>query len=189
MKISPRFEEALVYANRLHAGQIRKGSGVPYISHLLGVAALVMEDGGSEDEAIAALLHDAAEDHGGRKRLEEIRGKFGTRISQMVADLSDTFERPKPDWRERKTAYLEHLPQASPSVLRVSLADKLHNARSILADFNRVGDEIWERFHGRRTGTLWYYRALVDTFERHCTSAMVSELREVVGKLEALQEQ
>ncbi len=126
--LNERFDQALNYAIQLHADQLRKGSGVPYLAHLLSVTALVLEDGGSEDEAIAALLHDAVEDQGGLATLEEIRSKFGTHVADIVAGCTDSFEDPRPPWKQRKDRYLQHLAQATPEVRRVSLADKLHNA-------------------------------------------------------------
>jgi (p)ppGpp synthase/HD superfamily hydrolase len=132
--LTVRFESALIYANQLHTFQVRKGSGIPYISHLLSVAALVLEMGGDEDEAIAALLHDAVEDQGGAKTREVIRQKFGDRVVEIVDACSDSETIPKPPWRQRKEAYLEKIQTASAAVRRVSLADKLHNSRSTLKD-------------------------------------------------------
>ncbi len=184
--LGERFEQALVYAARLHAHQERKGSGVPYIAHLLAVAALVLEDGGDEDEAIAALLHDAAEDQGGLATLEDIRRRFGARVADIVAACSDTFVTPKPPWKARKTAYLEHLRDAPPSVRRVSLADKLHNARALLRDYRREGERTWARFTGGREGTLWYYRTLVEVFQATGEDAHTRELARTVAELERL---
>ena len=181
-----RFEAALVYALHLHAEQKRKGTTVPYISHLLAVAALVLEDGGSEDEAIAALLHDAIEDQGGEPIRQEICRRFGDRVIEIVNGCTDTDETPKPPWLERKKEYLEHLRSAGPEVLRVSAADKLHNARSILADLRRQGQAVWGRFNGGREGTLWYYRRLVQIFRDCGPSFLVEELDRVVSELERL---
>ena len=133
-----------------HRDQRRKGTEIPYIGHLLGVCSLVIEDGGTEDEAIAALLHDAAEDQGGEQTLERIRAEFGDHVAEIVRACSDTLEDPKPPWRTRKEAYLAHLDEQPAPVLRVSLADKLFNARAILRDYLSVGDELWQRFNGRR---------------------------------------
>ncbi len=138
--LSERFEEALVYAARLHANQTRKGTDIPYIAHLLGVAGIVLEDGGSETEAIAALLHDAVEDQGGLKTLEDIRGIFGDAVAEIVLAVSDSYTHPKPAWRERKQAYIDSIHRASPSAIRVSLADKVYNARSTLEDVRREGE-------------------------------------------------
>ena len=151
--LSERFEQALQFAAATHRTQVRKGSGIPYVGHLLGVCSLVIEDGGSEDEAIAALLHDAAEDQGGQPMLDEIRERFGDHVAGIVAACSDTIESPKPPWRARKEAYLEHLEHQPESVLRVSLADKLFNARAILRDYLVVGDELWSRFSRAATAS------------------------------------
>jgi (p)ppGpp synthase/HD superfamily hydrolase len=184
--LSPRFEEALLYANRLHAGQFRKGSRVLYISHLLAVTALVLEDGGDEDQAIAALLHDAVEDQGGLETLAEIRRRFGGRVANIVDGCTDTYEQPKPAWRPRKVAYLQHLREACADVRRVSLADKLHNARSILMDLRLDGEMTWERFNGGKEGTLWYYHSLVEIFQQADPNPMVTELASVVERIEEL---
>ena len=186
MTLGPRFEEAVTYALRAHGSQSRKGTGVPYVAHLLGVAALVLEDGGSEDEAIAALLHDAVEDQGGVERLADIERRFGPVVARIVDGCSDTDVTPKPPWPERKQAYLEHLRTAPPEVLRVSLADKVYNARAILFDYRRVGDELWGRFDPS-SDQLWYYRSLADVYRRVSKSPLVDELSRVVAELEVLQ--
>ncbi len=149
---STRFSDALVYAAALHAQQRRKVSGEPYLAHLLAVAAIVMEYGGSEDEAIAALLHDAVEDQGGLPTREEIRRRFGETVAAIVDGCTDTAESPKPPWRERKAAFLARLQDAPASVRRVVAADKLHNARSILREHRRLGEAIWGHFRGGRDG-------------------------------------
>jgi (p)ppGpp synthase/HD superfamily hydrolase len=189
MLLTERFEQALDYAQNLHKDQVRKGSNVPYMAHLMGVAALVLEDGGDEDQAIAALLHDAPEDQGGRETLEEIRRIFGERVASIVDGCTDTYQSPKPPWRQRKEAYLQHLQQAHPDVRRVSLADKLHNARSILSDLLRSGNAVWGRFNGGKDGTLWYYRSLVNIFLQLGHSPQVTELDWVVSKIENLSQQ
>jgi len=143
-RLSKRFEDALVYATRLHASQTRKGTDIPYVSHLLAVASLVIEAGGTEDEAIAALLHDGPEDQGGLPTLKEIRDRFGVPVGKIVAACSDTFEQEKPAWHQRKQDYLDHLADATASVRLVSCADKLHNARTILADYRRYGETLWD---------------------------------------------
>ncbi len=187
MAPSTRFEKALVFATRLHADQRRKGTPVPYISHLLAVASLVLEQGGDEDQTIAALLHDAVEDQGGQATLDEIRRRFGDRVAEIVEECTDAFTTPKPPWRERKEAYLAHLPQASAAVRLVSVADKLHNARTILADYRQLGEALWDRFNGGKEGTLWYYRALVETFQAAGWSfPLVEELDRVISELERL---
>jgi len=186
MPYGEKFEDALVYAARLHRDQTRKGSGIPYVNHLLAVAAIVGENGGMEEEVISALLHDAPEDHGDRARLEEIRERFGDEVAEIVAGCTDTYEDPKPAWRPRKEAYVEHVTTAPASVRLVSAADKLHNARSILADLRVLGDELWGRFTGGKEGTLWYYRALADAYAAAGDNAIVEELERVVRKIESL---
>jgi (p)ppGpp synthase/HD superfamily hydrolase len=181
-----RFEEALVYAARLHSRQVRKVTSIPYVAHLLAAAAIVLEDGGSEDEAIAALLHDAIEDQGGDATRQEIRRRFGAKVVEIVNGCTDSEVIPKPPWLERKQQYLERLRGAPPEVLRVSSADKLHNARSVLADLRRYGNSVWERFNGGREGTLWYYRRLVQVFQEAGASFIVEELDRVVSELERL---
>jgi (p)ppGpp synthase/HD superfamily hydrolase len=181
-----RFEAALLYAALLHADQKRKGSDTPYIAHLLGVASLVLENGGDEDEAIAALLHDAVEDQGGRPRLEEIRRRFGDTVAEIVQGCTDTDASPKPPWQPRKEAYLARLRHAPPSVLLVSLADKLQNARAILADYRSVGEALWSRFTGGREGTLWYYREVVKVYRAGAPGGLTEELDRVVSEIERL---
>jgi (p)ppGpp synthase/HD superfamily hydrolase len=185
-RLGPRFERALLFATHEHAGQTRKGGSIPYISHLLGVAGLVLEAGGDEDLAIAALLHDVAEDCGGIPMLNQVRRRFGKRVAHIVEGCSDVFTTPKPPWRERKEPYLKHLRTADADTRLVSAADKLHNARSVLADYREFGEQIWERFQGKREGTLWYYRALVDEFKRKKPNRIVNELERVVLELETL---
>jgi (p)ppGpp synthase/HD superfamily hydrolase len=176
---------AFQYAAELHADQARKGTSIPYISHLMAVAGTVMEHDGDEDQVIAALLHDAIEDHprNGQTR-EEIRERFGHRVLDMVEDCTDADTDPKPPWRERKERYLAHLPAASPEAKLISLADKVHNARAILNDFLQIGDEIWKRFKPSKDGTLWYYRSLADTFTREHPGPLAQELERVVSELE-----
>jgi (p)ppGpp synthase/HD superfamily hydrolase len=182
--LTSRFESALVYATRLHATQVRKGSDIPYVSHLLSVAALVLEDGGSEDEAIAALLHDAIEDQGGAKTREEIRQKFGEKVVNIVDGCTESEVIPKPPWKERKQEYLEQIRYASPEVRRVSQADKLHNARSILADWYRDKEAVWNKFKGGKEGTLWFYRSLLAVYQGTSPSFLSNELERVIRLLE-----
>jgi (p)ppGpp synthase/HD superfamily hydrolase len=189
MPYSVRFCDALVYAAELHAEQRRKLSGEPYVAHLLAVAAMVMEHGGDEDEAIAALLHDAVEDQGGMATLEEIRRRFGLTVAAIVEGCSDSFVTPKPPWQQRKEAYVARLGGASGSVRLISAADKLHNARSIICGYRRDGEAIWESFRGGRDGTLWYYRAVAEVFRRAGESSLVDELERVVAELEGLTKQ
>ena len=189
VRLTERFDHAVGYANRIHANQTRKGTGIPYLSHLLGVASLVLENGAeSEEEVIGALLHDAAEDQGGRPRLDDIRKRFGDVVAHIVDACTDTYEDPKPPWRERKETYVAHVRERVGSggdepALRVSLADKLYNTRSILADVRESGDVVFERFTGKRDGTLWYYAALVDAFGGF-PNRMVGELARTVTELE-----
>jgi GTP pyrophosphokinase len=183
--LTERFKEALALATDVHRGQSRKGTSVPYVSHVLGVCSLVLEDGGSEDEAIGALLHDAVEDGGGRPMLDEIRRRFGERVAEIVWACSDTDETPKPPWKERKTRYIEHVRQAGPDARRVSCADKLHNARSILRDYRALGERLWDRFTASGDETLWYYRELVAAFRQSDRSPLVAELERVVSELVA----
>lgn len=184
---APRLRRALSYAAGLHAHQKRKGpDGTPYVAHLLGVCSLVFEAGGDEDQAIAALLHDAAEDQGGRERLEDIQERFGYRVARFVETCTDTFESPKPEWRPRKEAYVSGLADETEDVLLVACADKLYNARAILRDYRRVGDRVFERFNAEREETLWYYRSLARVFvESELDSWLVDELRRTVNDLEA----
>ncbi len=184
MPYTEKFEDALVYAARLHRDQTRKGTGIPYVTHLLAVAAIVGENGGTEDEVVAALLHDAPEDAGGESRLAEIRSRFGDAVADVVAGCTDTYERAKPPWRERKEAYLAHLAGAPAPVRLVSAADKLHNARSVLADYRNIGEDLWARFNGGREGTLWYYRAVTDTLAGD--GPVADELGRVVAEMERL---
>jgi (p)ppGpp synthase/HD superfamily hydrolase len=170
---------------------MRKGTSTPYIAHLLAVAATVLEYGGDEDLAIAALLHDSAEDQGGRARLEDVRNRFGDRVAHVVAACSDSLAdtakgEQKADWQKRKEAYLAHLDSATEDVLRVSLADKVHNARAILRDLRKadVGESIWSRFSQPREQTLWYYRGLVDKFRERWPGQLADELHDIVEVLE-----
>jgi (p)ppGpp synthase/HD superfamily hydrolase len=186
--LTARFDKALVFASELHRKQVRKGTTIPYVSHLLGVASLALEHGADEDEAIAALLHDAVEDQGGKKTRERIRRRFGERVARIVDGCTDGDAVPKPPWKERKVAYLAHLSQASPSVLLVSASDKLYNARAILRDYRSIGEKLWARFTGGREGTLWYYRALVDTYEKAKPSVPTPLLDELDRTVEALEQ-
>jgi (p)ppGpp synthase/HD superfamily hydrolase len=185
-KLTERFENALVYANRLHAQQIRKATGVPYISHLLSVTALVLEDGGDEDEAIAALLHDAVEDQGGKAIRTEIYRLFGEQVGAIVDGCTEFDSEIKPPWRERKERYLEQLRQGTPSVRRVALADKLHNARSLLVDYRHQGENIWSVFSVGKDGMFWFYHTLLTLYRETESSPMVEELARVMVELEQL---
>ena len=176
----PRFASALAFAVETHGDHRRKGSGTPYIAHLMSVCALVIEDGGSENEAIAALLHDAAEDRGGEPKLNEIGDLLGADVRRIVAACSDTFEMPKPEWRLRKQDYIAAVAGKQRDEVRVSLADKLHNARAILIDLRCVGEELWERFSADRDSVVWYYGALATEFTRLGAGPMADELERVV---------
>jgi (p)ppGpp synthase/HD superfamily hydrolase len=182
--LGPRFERALVFAAQKHAGQHRKGTTVPYVAHLLGVASLVLEAGGDEDLAIAALLHDVVEDCGGAPMLREIRRRFGKRVADVVDGCTDTDLDPKPPWLQRKKDYIAHLRTADADTRLVSAADKLHNVRSIVAAYREIGDRVWERFLGKRDGTLWYYKALLDEFQRKKATPLIRELERAVIELE-----
>jgi HD domain len=184
--LGPRFEAALLYAAHVHGGQRRKGTSIPYVSHLLGVASLVLDDGGDEDEGIAALLHDAAEDQGGQDRLDDISIRFGERVARIVDGCSDTLETPKPAWLERKKAYVERLEHEPTDVLKVSLADKLYNARAIVRDVASTGPAAWARFNAAPLDLASYYGALADVFVRSYPGPMASQLAEVVERLKEL---
>jgi (p)ppGpp synthase/HD superfamily hydrolase len=186
--LTNRFVEALGYAAELHLLQRRKGKGQPYVGHLLGVAAIVIQHGGGEDEVIAALLHDAVEDQGGLPRLDEIREKFGERVARIVDGCTDSYEvsGEKREWGERMRAYIEKVAQELEDVRLVSAADKLANAREILSDYRVEGDAVFQRFSGRKTGTLWYYRTLVNVFRKAGSNSLIDELDRVVTELEQL---
>ena len=173
-----RFADAFAYAVQLHALQARKGTAIPYVTHLMSVCSLVLEDGGDEDQAIAALLHDGPEDQGGQHILDEIRERFGDHVAKLVYGLTDTLEKLKPDWRPRKEAYLRRLVAEEAAVLRVSLADKLHNLRSIATD----GDAVWARFNAQKPEQSWYFRQLLAIFEQRIPkSRNLPEYRRLVG--------
>jgi (p)ppGpp synthase/HD superfamily hydrolase len=184
VKLGPRFLRAFLFAAEMHAGQRRKASTVPYIAHLMGVASLVLEAGGDEDLAIAALLHDVVEDCGGVPMLKEVRRRFGKRAANIVEGCTDTDIDPKPPWRARKESYLQHLRKADNDTRLVSAADKLHNVRSTLTDYRDAGESIWARFNGGRDGTLWYYRALLEEFLRRNPNRITRDLELAVKDLE-----
>ena len=184
--LSAAFQDALTYAVELHRGQLRKSSRTPYVGHLLGVVSLVLEAGGTETEAIAALLHDAVEDQGGRETLQEIRTRFGDSIADIVDALTDAYTVPKPPWKERKERFLISLQSAPPPVQLVALADKVHNARSLHRELLVHGDRIWNNFTGRKEGTLWYYRSLVSIFEDSDFRYLADELIRLVALIHHL---
>jgi (p)ppGpp synthase/HD superfamily hydrolase len=189
-KLTGQFSKALVYAELKHHNQVRKGGDIPYIGHLLTVAGLVINDGGSETQAIAALLHDAVEDQGGPPTLEEIKNNFGDDVARIVSECSDSDVEPKPPWRERKQAYINHLAEVGQDTLLVSVADKLDNARSMLRDYHEHGPKLWERFTRKDPQDhLWYYSELLNAYrKRGLDSWMVDELDRVVKELKRLVE-
>lgn len=187
MALSKAFDEALVYAAELHRDQVRKGSGIPYIAHLMSVSSRVLSAGGTETQAIAGLLHDAAEDQGGEPTLQEIRRRFGSDVAQIVYDCTDSWVTPKPDWRPRKEAYLVSLPSKPKTSLLVCLADKLDNAEAILNDYRVLGDELWSRFTGKRNGSIWYYQEVSSILAKIFTKGLPghplsTELRWIVSQ-------
>jgi (p)ppGpp synthase/HD superfamily hydrolase len=186
IKLGPRFLRAFQFAAEKHKGQARKASTIPYLAHLMGVASLVLEAGGDEDLAIAALLHDVVEDCGGAPMLREVRRRFGERVAKVVDGCTDADTFPKPPWRERKEKYIAHLKTADADTRLVSAADKLNNVRSILSDYRAHGESIWSRFNGGREGTLWYYRTLRDEFLRHKPNRVTRDLELAVKELESL---
>jgi (p)ppGpp synthase/HD superfamily hydrolase len=185
--VGERFVDAVGMATRLHAHQTRKGSSIPYLSHLLAVAGLVLEHGGDEDQAIAALLHDGPEDQGGEATLAEIGERFGPRVEAIVSACSDTFESPKPPWQARKEAYIAHLialtPEDGADVWPVSLADKVHNARTIVSDLREQGPISLDRFTGGRVGTVWYYQTLAAHFCELLPGPLADELTRLAGEM------
>lgn len=186
-RLSARFDEALAYAASLHRTATRKGGDIPYVGHLVSVASLVIEGGGTETQAIAGLLHDAVEDQGGAPVLAEIREKFGDDVATIVDECSDTDVVPKPPWRQRKQHYVDHLAEASEATLLVSLADKLDNARAILRDYRDHGSDLWQRFNvSDPQEHLWYYRSLLAVFKERNDTWLVAELERVFGELENL---
>ena len=185
--LTERFEQAFLYASHVHGGHRRKGTSIPYLSHLMGVASLTLEHGGTEDQAIAALLHDAVEDQGGQERLDDIRARFGEGVAEIVRDCTDSHEEPKPEWRERKEAYLLSLETKPDSSLLVSLADKTHNARAIVTDLHHEGENLWARFNKPASGTLWYYRSLEQFFSsRWPSSSLTAQLKRAVDEMHAI---
>jgi GTP pyrophosphokinase len=171
-----RFLEALQWATWAHQGQIRKGSQTPYISHPMAVAGLVMEHGSDEDQVIAALMHDLVEDQGGMDTLLQIKHRFGAGVADIVDGCSDDAPlrgEPKKPWKERKERYLEHLAHAAPSILLVSLADKVHNLRTIVTDLREHGEVAWERFTAKKQGSVWYYEQLLVIFAQACENGKI----------------
>ena len=186
MNLSSRYEAALVMATQLHASQKRKGTSVPYVSHLLAVSSLVLEHGGNENQAIAALLHDAVEDQGGLSTLDKIRDGFGDVVADIVDHCTDAYEDPKPEWRIRKEEFVASIAEKPLDAALVSCADKLHNARAILNDLRSLGDELWGRFTGGKEGTLWYYQSLADAFDDTLGNSLSAELKRTVTEIKDL---
>jgi len=192
--LGPRFKEALAFTADTHQGQLRKGPDeVPYIAHLMAVASIVLSDGGSEDEAIAALLHDAVEDHGGEPMAEEIERRFGAAVAGIVRECSDSITddpQEKSDSLERKRAYVNQLRTASDSAIKVSLADKIDNASAIVRDLEHRGGELWGRFNvSNPVAQLRYYRSLARRFEeRQAGSRRARQLLELVERMTELAE-
>ena len=189
IRTSPRLAEAFAYAERIHRGQTRRKSLAPALSHLMAVASLVMENGGDEEEAMGALLHDGPEDCAGRQTLTEIQQLFGDRVASIVAGCTDSMETPKPPWKERKSDYIAHLARADESTLLVSLADKVHNVRSLVVEYRAVGEELWQRFSATRDESLWYYASLLKVFEETDSGRCVVLTRELalaLGELRRL---
>lgn len=184
--LTPRFAQAVEYAAELHRDQSRKATSIPYVSHLLGAAAFVLEQPGTtEDQAIAGLLHDAIEDQPERTDLAEITDRFGPTVAQIVADCTDADTHPKPPWRHRKVAYLAHLETVAVLSLQVSLADKLHNARAILTDLQASGPTVWQRFNAPPVAQHWYYTGLAEVFDRRLDSTLSKALSATVGMITA----
>ncbi|WP_448379964.1 HD domain-containing protein [Gloeomargarita sp.] len=188
--LGTRFAQALVYAHELHQNQVRKGTSIPYISHLMAVSALALEHGANEDQAIAALLHDSLEDapqYSGRSRQvieREIAAQFGTHVLHMILNCTDTHgEGQKADWWQRKKAYLQHLEAVDEAVLLIANADKLHNAQCIWRDYQQLGEALWARFTAGKEGTLWYYQNLAELFNRRRPSPLARDLQTVVNWL------
>lgn len=179
-RLTERFVEAVRYANEAHGEQVRKGTQIAYISHLLAVASIVLDDGGDEDEAIAALLHDAAEDQGGRPRLEDIRQRFGEKVAHIVESCTDSWKEPKDPWGDRKREYVAHAATLDAPALRVSAADKVHNAYAILRDLRTQGESVWDRFKASSDDILAYYDGLIRAYRKAGGGHLVDELERVV---------
>lgn len=186
VKLGSRFQRAFEFAADKHGKQTRKASTIPYVAHLIGVASLVLEAGGDEDLAIAALLHDVVEDCGGAPMLREVRRRFGNRVAHIVDGCTDAYAVPKPPWQERKVSYINRLKTESADTRLVSAADKLNNVRSILSDYRALGESVWSRFNGGREGTLWYYRTLRDEFLRTEPNRVTRDFDLAVRELESL---
>ncbi len=188
--VGKRFRDALVWAAELHEDQNRKGGSIPYVAHLLGVAAIVLEHGGDEDEAIAALLHDALEDQRHKMSPGEIRARFGETVEGIVeactdGDPDEQRDKDPVKWKVRKEKYIAEIPHKPAGAILVSMADKLHNARAILEDYRVMGDALWPRFTAGKDGTLWYYRALLDAYGARGKNRLWTELERTVAAIES----
>lgn len=181
-----RFQDAFLYASKLHETQQRKISGIPYIAHLMGVSSLVMDDGGDTEEAIAALLHDAIEDQGGEATRVEIRRRYGERVVEIVNGCTDAETMPKPPWRERKEKFIQSLAGASSGVIRVCAADKLDNIRSLILLYETMGEGVWEAFKGKKEGTIWYYAEVTKALRAHSDGRLVRALEKAVNDLQLM---
>jgi len=188
MDYSPRIVDAFAFTYELHRTQVRKGSKVPYITHLMGVAAIVGRHGGDEDQFIAALLHDAVEDQGGRDTLERIRERFGDAVAAYVEGCSDADTDPKPPWQERKEQFIESMKKASPGLKLIIAADKLHNTRALVSDLHEKGNAVWDLFRAGREGSLWYYAEMVRALSADWSHPLLRELAEEVDVLQRLAE-
>lgn len=186
MRLTPVFIDAMTFSAQLHLAQLRKGTEIPYMAHIFAVTGIVLEAGGTEDEAIAALLHDAVEDQGGRPVLARIRERFGPHVADIVEECTDADVKPKPPWKDRKLKYVAHVRTATPSGKLLSAADKLHNARAILSDYRASGERLWSRFGGSRAEILWYYREIVDALRSGWSHPIVDDLDRVVTEIERL---
>ena len=178
--LTNKLDRAFGYAHEVHDGQFKKGTSVPYLGHLMGVSSIVLGDGGSEDEAVAALLHDAAEDHGGRARLDDIRSRFGDNVARIVEDCTDSWDTPKPSWLARKQAYIQRARTLPSPSLRVSIADKVHNTYGILRDLRSIGEKVWERYDVSPDDVLAYYESLVRAYREAGGGRLVDELERIV---------
>ena len=196
--LTEKFDRAFLYASHVHGGQVRKGTDVPYIAHLIAVAGTVLEYGGSEDQAIAALLHDAAEDQGGKERLDDIRNRFGEYVASLVKNCSDSLlvsGGQKEDWKTRKHRYLEQLAGHDEDTLLISLSDKVHNARSVVRDLRNpaIGEKVWTRFKPSREDSLWNFDELAEVFdsefsENNARRQLALEFKDLVDMLHGTQE-
>lgn len=186
MELGEKYKLALSLTLDFHGDQKRKKTDIPYMSHLMAVSAIIMENGGTEDQAIAGLLHDAVEDCDGENTLRTIRQELGENVADLVMECTDTMENPKPDWAPRKRRYIASLKAISPEGRLVSLADKVHNISCILRDFERIGDKIFDRFWPEREETVWYYRELAKEYSRLDSTPLTKEFEGLVRELESL---